>query len=48
MGAVFPAIAWLASVFTFIYSMMIVFKTFRGRLNVDQLEKNRMKHRLVC
>ncbi|ANT57825.1 MULTISPECIES: Na+/H+ antiporter subunit A [Bacillus] len=38
-GAVFPAIAWLASVFTFIYSMMIVFKTFRGRLNVDQLEK---------
>ncbi|MEB2270955.1 Na+/H+ antiporter subunit A [Bacillus safensis] len=38
-GAVFPALAWLASVFTFIYSMMLLFKTFRGRLNVDQLEK---------
>ncbi|GLF91964.1 Na(+)/H(+) antiporter subunit A [Bacillus safensis] len=38
-GAIFPALAWLASVFTFIYSMMLLFKTFRGRLNVDQLEK---------
>ena len=38
-GAIFPALAWLASVFTFIYSMMLLFKTFRGRLKVDQLEK---------
>ncbi|WP_144472269.1 Na+/H+ antiporter subunit A [Bacillus safensis] len=38
-GAIFPALAWLASVFTFIYSMMLLFKTFRGRLNLDQLEK---------
>ncbi|MCU0155832.1 Na+/H+ antiporter subunit A [Bacillus safensis subsp. safensis] len=38
-GAIFPALAWLASVFTFIYSMMLLFKTFRGRLNIDQLEK---------
>ncbi|MGI1829056.1 Na+/H+ antiporter subunit A [Bacillus safensis] len=38
-GAIFPALAWLASVFTFIYSMMLLFKTFRGRLNMDQLEK---------
>ncbi|MFS0655585.1 Na+/H+ antiporter subunit A [Bacillus sp. 179-C3.3 HS] len=38
-GAIFPAVAWLASVFTFIYSMMLVFKTFRGRLKLDQLEK---------
>ncbi|MCM2990953.1 Na+/H+ antiporter subunit A [Bacillus safensis] len=38
-GAVFPALAWLASVFTFIYSMMLLFKTFRGRLNIDKLEK---------
>ncbi|WP_456266473.1 MULTISPECIES: Na+/H+ antiporter subunit A [unclassified Bacillus (in: firmicutes)] len=37
--AIFPALAWLASVFTFIYSMMLLFKTFRGRLNIDQLEK---------
>ena len=47
-GAIFPALAWLASVFTFIYSMMLLFKTFRGRLNIDQLEKNRMKHRSAC
>ncbi|UYO35042.1 Na+/H+ antiporter subunit A [Bacillus zhangzhouensis] len=38
-GAIFPALAWLASVFTFIYSMMLLLKTFRGRLNIDQLEK---------
>ncbi|MGJ3417535.1 Na+/H+ antiporter subunit A [Bacillus sp. Je.9.29.b] len=38
-GAIFPTLAWLASVFTFIYSMMLLFKTFRGRLNIDQLEK---------
>ncbi|MCY7544484.1 Na+/H+ antiporter subunit A [Bacillus safensis] len=38
-GAIFPALAWLASVFTFIYSMMLLFKTFRGHLNIDQLEK---------
>ncbi|MHC1992562.1 Na+/H+ antiporter subunit A [Bacillus safensis] len=38
-GSIIPALAWLASVFTFIYSMMLLFKTFRGRLNIDQLEK---------
>ncbi|MEV9500248.1 Na+/H+ antiporter subunit A [Bacillus safensis] len=38
-GAIIPALAWLASVFTFIYSMMLLFKTFRGRLNIEQLEK---------
>ncbi|KUR61028.1 Na+/H+ antiporter subunit A [Bacillus sp. AM 13(2015)] len=38
-GAIIPALAWLASVFTFIYSMMLLFKTFRGRLNINQLEK---------
>ncbi|MFJ5964731.1 Na+/H+ antiporter subunit A [Bacillus sp. NPDC093026] len=38
-GAIFPAVAWLASVFTFIYSMMLVFRTFRGNLRLDQLEK---------
>ncbi|MGE6629899.1 Na+/H+ antiporter subunit A [Bacillus sp. NPDC077027] len=38
-GVLFPAIAWLASVFTFIYSTMLLFKTFRGKLQLDQLEK---------
>src|SRR5699024_12484322 len=27
-GILFPIIAWIASVFTFVYSMIIVFKTF--------------------
>ncbi|KGR78142.1 Na+/H+ antiporter subunit A [Ureibacillus manganicus] len=36
-GPLFPIIAWVASVFTFIYSFYFVFKTFTGKLNVDQL-----------
>ncbi|MFD2444468.1 Na+/H+ antiporter subunit A [Bacillus sp. CGMCC 1.16607] len=35
-GILFPILAWIASVFTFIYSMVIVFKTFTGKF---QLEK---------
>lgn len=30
-GTLFPLIAWIASIFTFVYSMMIVFKTFGGK-----------------
>ncbi|MGN1400223.1 MAG: Na+/H+ antiporter subunit A [Bacillus sp. (in: firmicutes)] len=38
-GALFPVLAWVASVFTFIYSMMILFKTFTGNLQKEKLEK---------
>lgn len=38
-GMLFPVIAWLASVFTFVYSMMFVFRTFTGKLQLDKLEK---------
>lgn len=38
-GALFPVLAWIASVFTFIYSMIIVFKTFAGKLQLDKLDK---------
>ena len=38
-GVLFPVVAWVASVFTFIYSMMLVFKTFGGKLQLGQLEK---------
>jgi multicomponent Na+:H+ antiporter subunit A len=38
-GILFPIIAWIASVFTFIYSMIIVFKTFTGKFQPDKLEK---------
>ncbi|WP_339254590.1 Na+/H+ antiporter subunit A [Sporosarcina sp. FSL W8-0480] len=30
-GVIFPVIAWIASVFTFIYSFYFVFKTFAGK-----------------
>ena len=38
-GVLFPVIAWIASVFTFTYSMIIVFKTFTGKLQPEKLEK---------
>jgi multicomponent Na+:H+ antiporter subunit A len=38
-GVLFPAAAWLASVFTFIYSMVFVFRTFGGKLQLEQLDK---------
>lgn len=38
-GMLFPVIAWTASVFTFIYSMVLVFKTFTGKYQPEKLEK---------
>ncbi|WP_163098824.1 Na+/H+ antiporter subunit A [Peribacillus alkalitolerans] len=38
-GILFPVIAWIASVFTFIYSMVIIFKTFMGKPQLEKLEK---------
>ncbi|WP_175631892.1 Na+/H+ antiporter subunit A [Virgibacillus siamensis] len=38
-GILFPVIAWIASVFTFIYSMIIVFKTFFGPYQLGKLER---------
>lgn len=38
-GILFPVLAWLASIFTFIYSMMLVFKTFTGKYQPEKLEK---------
>jgi multicomponent Na+:H+ antiporter subunit A len=38
-GILFPVVAWIASIFTFIYCMIIVFKTFTGRLQPERLEK---------
>lgn len=38
-GILFPIIAWVASVFTFIYSMILVFKTFTGTYQPKKLEK---------
>ncbi|WP_110113720.1 Na+/H+ antiporter subunit A [Bacillus sp. CGMCC 1.16541] len=38
-GLLFPVLAWIASVFTFVYSMIIVFKTFTGKYQPEKLEK---------
>ncbi|SFP19790.1 Na+/H+ antiporter subunit A [Salibacterium halotolerans] len=37
-GILFPVVAWIASVFTFIYSMILVFKTFAGPLQKEKLD----------
>lgn len=34
-----PIIAWAASVFTFVYSMILVFKTFGGKVQTEKLDK---------
>lgn len=36
-GIIFPVIAWIASVFTFIYSFYFVFKTFAGKQKSEPL-----------
>lgn len=38
-GTLFPVIAWVASIFTFVYSMLFVFRTFGGKAQFDKLEK---------
>jgi len=38
-GMLLPIIAWIGSVFTFLYSMVLVFKTFTGKLQKEKLEK---------
>ncbi|WP_336824779.1 Na+/H+ antiporter subunit A [Sporosarcina sp. USHLN248] len=36
MGSLFPVIAWIASVFTFVYCLIIVFRTFFGDLKLER------------
>ncbi|OMP67787.1 Na+/H+ antiporter subunit A [Domibacillus epiphyticus] len=38
-GIFFPVLAWIGSVFTFIYSMIIVFTVFTGKFQPEKLEK---------
>lgn len=39
LGIIFPVVAWIASVFTFVYCMIIVFKTFTGQHRPEKLDK---------
>lgn len=38
-GILFPVLAWLASIFTFVYCMLFVFKAFTGDYRPEKLEK---------
>lgn len=38
-AAIIPVIAWIASIFTFIYCMIIIFKSFTGTYHADRLER---------
>ncbi|WP_117169986.1 Na+/H+ antiporter subunit A [Paraliobacillus sediminis] len=38
-GILFPVVAWVASVFTFIYCMILVFKPFTGKYQPEKLDK---------
>ena len=39
LGILFPVIAWIASVFTFIYCMILCFKPFTGKPELTKLDK---------
>ncbi|MDM5331830.1 Na+/H+ antiporter subunit A [Ureibacillus composti] len=39
VGVIIPIVAWVASIFTFVYCLIIVGKTFFGKLKPDLLEK---------
>ncbi len=38
-GMIIPVIAWIASVFTFVYSLILIFKTFTGKLDRERLPR---------
>lgn len=38
-GLLFPVIAWIASIFTFVYSTILVVRTFLGKVKPERLEK---------
>src|SRR5690606_30856810 len=37
--AIIPIVAWIASIFTFIYCMIIIFKSFTGTYHAERLER---------
>ncbi|MBZ5753019.1 Na+/H+ antiporter subunit A [Metabacillus rhizolycopersici] len=39
IGIIIPVVAWIASVLTFIYCMVLVFKTFTGKYKPGRLDK---------
>ena len=47
-GVLFPVLAWIGSVFTFIYSMKLFSERSAARANLLSLKRRRMKHRSAC
>ncbi|MFN3367775.1 MAG: proton-conducting transporter membrane subunit, partial [Exiguobacterium mexicanum] len=39
LGFMFPLIAWIASIFTFLYSLIMFFHTFRGKFEPSNYER---------
>ncbi|MEY9972605.1 multicomponent Na+:H+ antiporter subunit A [Lysinibacillus sp. RC46] len=39
LGLLFPIMAWIASIFTFVYCMILISRTFFGKLQLDKLDK---------
>jgi len=39
LGLLFPIVAWVASIFTFVYCMILISKTFFGKLQLNKLDK---------
>lgn len=39
IGVIIPVVAWVASIFTFVYCILLVAKTFFGKIKPDLLEK---------
>lgn len=39
VGLLFPIIAWVASIFTFVYSFILISRTFFGKLQPDKIDK---------
>jgi len=39
LGLLFPIVAWVASIFTFVYCMILISRTFFGKLRLDKLDK---------
>ncbi|MFE3574717.1 Na+/H+ antiporter subunit A [Lysinibacillus sp. NPDC059133] len=39
LGLLFPIVAWVASIFTFVYCLILISRTFFGKLKLDKLDK---------
>lgn len=39
LGLLFPIVAWVASIFTFVYSMILISRTFFGKLQPEKMDK---------